>query len=84
MKYVVADGVCFYINGIAYDEGKEVKKEFFKPESDFDKYVEAKKILAVGKEEKKAADDKADKADAPADKAGEADKADKKAGKDKK
>lgn len=84
MKYVVADGVCFYINGIAYDEGKEVKKEFFKPESDFDNYVEAKKILAVGKEEKKAADDKADKADAPADKAGEADKADKKAGKDKK
>ena len=84
MKYVVADGVCFYINGIAYDEGKEVKKEFFKPESDFDKYVEEKKILAVGKEEKKAAEVKAEKAEAPAEKPAEAEKAEKKAGKDKK
>lgn len=47
MKYVVANGNCFYNDGNIYDAGDVITKSIFKPESAFDDAVSKGKIIAV-------------------------------------
>ncbi len=79
MKYVVAEGHCFYNNGIDYLPGMEIKKEIFKPESAFDDFVAKGHILAIeAKTAEKKAEVKEDKKEAEAAKTEEAPKKGKK------